>query len=193
VVTFIRHLKFHHDIIVVATAFLDLSIIASADDSVVERGQTIADRHNSIVMLPAQVQEGHTTANQASSMIQDREDGQVYLCGFASEESFVGCLEDKDSINDEGIQDFIRQNNPDMFLRLFTQPDTLTKFLGLNNDSGCYPPNPLKAGVLPAYHDTETSSTIPTDHELQLVLLQIKRLLVSSLLSQYACLLQMCD
>lgn len=166
----------------------------SADDGVDDLpGQTLADWHNSFAMSLIQVQEDYATANQAPSMIQNCEDGEVFFCGFTSEESFVGFLEDKDSISDEGIEDFIRQNNPDMFRRLFTHPDTLTQVQRLDDYSGYHTSTPLKSGVLPAYHDNEASSSAPIDHELQLVLLQVKRLLVSSLLGQHACLRQTCN
>ena len=77
-------------------------------------------------MVFAQVQQAHRTSQQAPSTVRNSEDDQVFLCGFASEHSFIGLLDDKDGISDEGIEDFIRRNNPDMYRRLSTNEGTFT-------------------------------------------------------------------
>lgn len=162
--------------------------MASADNGqAVRTDQAISHQHDSLPVLFAEVQQGTINAQQAPSTVQNREDDQVFLCGFASENSFVGLLDDKDSISDEEIENFIRQNNPDMYRRLFRDQGVLPKRRSLDNETGYYTLTPtLKSGSLPATRDLGTFCSTPKDHKLQLVLLQIKRSLVSSLLGQYA-------
>lgn len=161
--------------------------MASADNCELVRGdRTIADQQDSLAMVFAQVQQAHRTSQQAPSTVRNSEDDQVFLCGFASEHSFIGLLDDKDGISDEGIEDFIRQNNPDMYRRLFTNEGTFTDGQGRTNGT-CYNTSipTVTSGVMATNHNLEVSSSTPKSYELQDVLLLVKRLLVSSLLSEY--------
>jgi hypothetical protein len=161
--------------------------MASADNCQLVRGdRTVADQQDSLAMDFAQVEQAHSGAQQAPSMVRNSEDDQVFLCGFASEHSFVGLLDDKDGISNEGIEDFIRQNNPDMYRRLFTTKGTFTDGQGQTNGIGCNTFIPtVTSGVMATNHNLEVFSSTPKYYELQDVLLLVKRLLVSSLLGEY--------
>lgn len=161
--------------------------MASADNCELVRGnQTVADQQDSLTMAFAQVQQAHSTTQQAPRMARNSEDDQVFLCGFASEHSFVGLLDDKDEISKEGIEDFIRQNNPDMYRRLFTNQSSFTDGQGRTNGTACNTSMPtVTSGVMATNEELEVSSITPKYYDLRDVLLLVKRFLLSSLLGEY--------
>lgn len=169
--------------------------MASADIAEDLRDErTIADQQDSLALVIAQVQHAQRATRQDADVVRNSEDDRVFLCGFASEDSFVGPLDDEDSISDEGIVDFICKNNPELFRRLFTDKDISTQVQAPNSCTGYNTSMPTtKLDAITTTHHLDLFSSTPKYYESQHVLLQLKRLLVSSLLGKYASLVGKCD
>ena len=150
--------------------------------------QTVQEHQDSLALVIAQVACAQRIAQQTPVAMTGDTDTSVFLCGFASQDSFVGSIDDEDGMSDEAINCFISQNNPDMFRRLFTNESTAAEgYQVLHN--ACYADNGFstmaKEGGMIASNDYVGSGSAPTYQDLQQVLLQLKRLLVSSLLGKY--------
>lgn len=169
--------------------------MASIDSAENIRGkQTAANPHNSLALFIAQSQNARRGACQYPSTGKNDEDDRVFLCGCASENSFVGHLDDEDSITDRGIEEFIRQNNPDMFRRLFEAEGRSAKSRLQDSGTSYHTSGPeAKLDVTTASYDQDIYSSFPQYYDMQQVLFQLRRLLISSLLGDYIDPKQGCD
>jgi hypothetical protein len=155
-------------------------------DGVVDNSQT-TEQQGLLATNIAQVQKARGDAQQSPCITKNDEDGQVFLCGYFSADSFVGHLDDRESITNEEVEDFIRQNNPEMFHRLFRGVKTFAEAQIQNGRAGYDKSiSAVKLDTTPAGHGVDIFSSTPKFFELQHVLLQVKRLVLSALLGKSA-------
>jgi hypothetical protein len=159
--------------------------MASADNAGDSRGKlTALDHQESLALVTEQVSHAQRVNRQTPIASSEDEGDSIFLCGFASQDSFVGCLEDEESMTDEAIEDFVRQNNPEMFVRLFESEDTAAKIRegnGIANKTSTAVPG---YDIVNASYDFAAYGGTAMQVDLQQILLQLKQILVSSLLSK---------
>lgn len=156
-------------------------------DEVVDNSQT-TDQQGLVATNIAQVQKAPGDAQQSPFITKNDKDGQVFLCGYFSADSFVGHLDDRESITDKEVEDFVRQNNPEMFYRLFRGVNAFAKAAQIQNGRAGYDKSisAAKLDITPADQGVDIFSSTPKFFELQHVLLQVKRLVISALLGKSA-------
>jgi hypothetical protein len=163
-----------------------LTMVFADMDGVVDNSQT-TDQQGSLATNITQVQKARGDVQQSPFITKNDEDGQVFLCGYFSADSFVGLLDDRESITDEEVEDFIRRNNPEMFHRLFRGIKTFAEAQIQNGRAGYdMSISAAKLDTTPADHGVDIFISTPKFFELQHVLLQVKRLVLSALLGKSA-------
>ena len=162
-------------------------MVLSDTHGVVGSSQKTTYRQDSLASSIAQLQKARGNAQESSGMTEKDEHDHVFLCGFVSDTSFVGHMDDRDSITDEELEDFIRLSNPEMFQRLFRGQKSFAKGQIQNGHPGYdIPMSTAKLATKSTNHGVGFFNSTPKFHNLQHVLLQVKRLILSSLLSKSA-------
>jgi hypothetical protein len=154
--------------------------------------RVITEEQTALTLVVDQVRHAQHVARQVSFTLRNEENDEndensmVYLCGHASEDSYVGPVDEEESITEEGVKDFIRGHNPDMFFRLFVEQDQLNKVHASKSCIG-YEESMLTEMSPDTTASNERSgfSAISNNSELRDGLLRFKHLLVSFLLGSY--------
>lgn len=183
--TCLSSLQLHISLVDMASAKM-----TSADNATDSPGEKVTvNQMDPLALVIEQVSHAQRVARQTPVASSRDEADSIFLCGFASQDSFVGSLEVEEGMTDDAIEDFVRQNNPDMFVRLFVTDDMTARIFEMTRDNGVADGGAsmtaLEYGVAnPGYNDS-TCGGMAKQIDLQQLLLHIKKLLISSLLSEY--------
>jgi hypothetical protein len=157
----------------------------SADNAGDSRDKlTALDHQESLALEIEQVSHAQRVNRQTPIASSEDEGDSIFLCGFASQDSFVGCLEDEEGMTDKAIEDFVRQNNPEMFVRLFESEDTAAKSHEGNGVANKTSTTVPEYGVANGSYDFAAYGGTAMQVDLQQILLQLQQILLSSLLSK---------